>query len=145
MLHGGPRVGEGTLTIPPQEFDTPERRARGEGLRFSPWHALAAHRPLGEINAVRRVVYPASQRAPMSAQPGQVQAGGLGAVDQADDLGSGQAAGHRLDLGDGADAIDEGQVPPPGNRRSRSTADTKLPSSGRVAVRPDPARRFPHD
>ena len=56
-----PFVTVGTLTIPPQEFDTPERRVRGEGLRFSPWHALAAHRPLGEINAVRRVVYPASQ------------------------------------------------------------------------------------
>jgi len=50
-----------TVTVPPQVFDTHERRDYGEKLRYSPWHALADHRPLGEVNAIRKVVYPASQ------------------------------------------------------------------------------------
>jgi hypothetical protein len=33
-----------------------------DGLAFSPWHALEAHRPLGALNRARRVVMPASQR-----------------------------------------------------------------------------------
>ncbi|QUD87349.1 peroxidase family protein [Phenylobacterium montanum] len=45
------------LTIPRQGFDTPERRAFGENLSFTPWHGLDAHRPLGGINRVRRTVY----------------------------------------------------------------------------------------
>ena len=32
-----------------------------EGMAFNPWHALAAHRPLGSINRVRREVYASSQ------------------------------------------------------------------------------------
>jgi len=31
----------------------------GENMSFSPWHSLAAHEPLGEINEARRRVYPA--------------------------------------------------------------------------------------
>jgi hypothetical protein len=49
-----------TLTIPPQDFDSPERRAMCEALFFSPWHGLADHRPLGGINRMRRAVYEAS-------------------------------------------------------------------------------------
>ena len=45
------------LTIPRQGFDTPERRALGENLSFTPWRGLDAHRPLGGINRVRRTVY----------------------------------------------------------------------------------------
>jgi prostaglandin-endoperoxide synthase 2 len=45
------------LTIGTQVFDTPERVAFGEALSFTPWHGLDAHRPLGGINRVRRVVY----------------------------------------------------------------------------------------
>lgn len=45
------------LTIAKQIFDTPERIAFGENLSFTPWHGLDAHRPLGGINRVRRVVY----------------------------------------------------------------------------------------
>ena len=45
------------LTIARQGFDTPERRAFGENLSFTPWHGLDAHRPLGGINRVRRAVY----------------------------------------------------------------------------------------
>ena len=31
-----------------------------DGLAFSPWHGLAAHRPLGSVNRVRRVAYAGS-------------------------------------------------------------------------------------
>jgi hypothetical protein len=46
-----------TLRILAQNFDTPERNRLGEDMRFSPWHCLAVHRPLGSINRARRVVY----------------------------------------------------------------------------------------
>jgi hypothetical protein len=48
-----------TITIPRQEFATPERDAFGENLSYTPWHALPEHRPLGAVNRVRRVVYEA--------------------------------------------------------------------------------------
>lgn len=47
------------LTIDPQQFDTPARRAAVETLSFSPAHALAAHAPLGGINRTRLQVYTA--------------------------------------------------------------------------------------
>ncbi len=46
-----------TLRILAQEFDTSERNRQGEDMRFSPWHCLPVHRPLGSINRARRVVY----------------------------------------------------------------------------------------
>ena len=49
-----------TITIPPQEFETEERRAHCENLFFTPWHGIAEHRPLGGINRLRRAVYRAS-------------------------------------------------------------------------------------
>ena len=49
-----------TLTIPPLDFDLPERRAECERLFFSPWHGVQEHRPLGGINRMRRAVYEAS-------------------------------------------------------------------------------------
>ena len=52
-----PFVPVARLTIPKQAFDTPERKAFGENLSFTPWHGLDAHRPLGGINRVRRSVY----------------------------------------------------------------------------------------
>jgi Catalase len=52
-----PFVPVATLRIPMQDFDTPERKKQGENMRFSPWHCLAAHRPLGSINRARRLVY----------------------------------------------------------------------------------------
>jgi len=45
------------IWVPKQVFDTPGRMAFGESLAFTPWHAIIAHEPLGEINAVRKVVY----------------------------------------------------------------------------------------
>ncbi len=52
-----------TIRIPAQDLDSPEMeefRASCEGLSFSPWHALADHRPLGGLNRLRRVAYEAS-------------------------------------------------------------------------------------
>jgi len=46
-----------TISIPAQIFSTPERDALGEQLSFTPWHALAEHRPLGGINRARLVIY----------------------------------------------------------------------------------------
>ncbi len=48
------------LTIPLQDFDTPEQNQKDEALIFTPWHCLEAHRPLGGINRLRRAVYQAS-------------------------------------------------------------------------------------
>jgi hypothetical protein len=52
-----PFVPVATLRIPIQNFDTPERNQQGENMRFSPWHCLPVHRPLGSINRARRLVY----------------------------------------------------------------------------------------
>ena len=55
-----PLVEVATITIPPQDFDTADQKAECERLKFSPWHGLAAHRPLGGINRLRRPVYETS-------------------------------------------------------------------------------------
>ena len=46
-----------TITIPKQNFDTPEQNTFCENLSFSPWHALPDHRPLGSVNRMRKVIY----------------------------------------------------------------------------------------
>lgn len=46
-----------TLTLPLQNFDTPERIALGEKMEFSPWIGLKDHAPVGGINRARRRVY----------------------------------------------------------------------------------------
>ena len=46
-----------TLTIEDQDFMAQDRSAACESLRFNPWQSLAAHRPLGGINRVRKPVY----------------------------------------------------------------------------------------
>ena len=48
------------ITIPPQEFDTPDQIKFGENLSYTPWHALPEHRPVGQINQIRKAVYLAS-------------------------------------------------------------------------------------
>lgn len=49
------------LTLPMQPAWSEARsRAVDDGMAFSPWHALAAHRPLGAIMRVRRLAYEAS-------------------------------------------------------------------------------------
>jgi hypothetical protein len=53
-----------TLTIGLQDVDSPEGRALAEeceAMAFSPWNALAEHRPMGGINRLRQAVYLASQ------------------------------------------------------------------------------------
>ena len=46
------------VTVPPQPAWSEERaRQVDDGLAFSPWHGLAAHRPLGLINRARRHTY----------------------------------------------------------------------------------------
>jgi hypothetical protein len=50
-----------TLRIPRQAVDPASDFALScETMSFSPWHALAEHRPLGGINRLRKVVYEAS-------------------------------------------------------------------------------------
>jgi len=49
-----------TLTIRPQDFDTPLQNTECEHLVLTPWHGLKAHQPLGGINRLRRQVYLAS-------------------------------------------------------------------------------------
>ena len=59
-----PMVKLGELIIP-QGGPTPdaaELEARVNALGFNPWHALAAHRPVGNIQRVRGAVYQASAR-----------------------------------------------------------------------------------
>ncbi len=55
-----PFVTVATIAIPPQNFDTDERKRLGEDLTFTPWHGIAEHRPLGGINRLRLAVYEAS-------------------------------------------------------------------------------------
>jgi hypothetical protein len=55
-----PFVSVATITIPPQDFDTTQQKTLCEGLRYSPWHGIAEHRPLGGINRLRLGVYKAS-------------------------------------------------------------------------------------
>ena len=50
------------LTIGVQNFDMPARMTECERLRFSPWHGLVAHQPLGGINRLRLGVYLASSK-----------------------------------------------------------------------------------
>lgn len=46
-----------TIHIPQQVFDAPEQNKFCENLSFTPWHALAEHKPLGAINRMRKVIY----------------------------------------------------------------------------------------
>ena len=49
------------ITVPRQEaWSDAKAAALDDGLAFSPWQGLAAHRPLGSIMRARRVVYPKS-------------------------------------------------------------------------------------
>jgi hypothetical protein len=51
------------LFIPAQDAWSSDRiKMVDERMSFSPWHALAAHRPLGAINRVRKTVYDTAAR-----------------------------------------------------------------------------------
>jgi hypothetical protein len=52
----------GRIMLPPQQADSPERRAYSdEILSFDPWRCLADHQPLGSIMRLRREAYRASR------------------------------------------------------------------------------------
>jgi hypothetical protein len=58
-----PYVAVARLRVPEQPAWSVERAKRiDEGMQFNPWHALAAHRPLGSIMRVRKEVYAMSKR-----------------------------------------------------------------------------------
>jgi catalase len=57
-----PYITIATIKIPAQSFDTDEQQQFCEDLSFSPWHTLAAHRPIGQLNRIRKQVYEASSR-----------------------------------------------------------------------------------
>lgn len=46
-----------TLRLPRQVFDSPAQLAFADVLSYSPWHAMPEHRPLGNMNRARRVIY----------------------------------------------------------------------------------------
>lgn len=55
-----PFVTVARITIPAQEFDRIEQQQFCEDLAFSPWNTLPEHRPIGELNRIRKAVYRAS-------------------------------------------------------------------------------------
>ncbi len=57
------------LLIPKQRFDTPEQNDFCERLTFNVWDGIQAHRPLGDINRVRKYAYQASQEQRLQFMP----------------------------------------------------------------------------
>lgn len=57
-----PFVAVGRLVVGAQPAWSADAEAREDGLAFAPWHALAAHRPLGSLNRARRIVMAASRQ-----------------------------------------------------------------------------------
>jgi hypothetical protein len=54
-----PYVPLARIRIPKQDVDQADSTGRCESTAFNPWHALAAHRPLGNMNRARREIYDA--------------------------------------------------------------------------------------
>jgi hypothetical protein len=52
-----PFIDVATIRIPRQRFDSDAQQTFCENLSYTPWHALAEHRPVGGINRIRKVVY----------------------------------------------------------------------------------------
>lgn len=57
-----PYITVANITIPVQEFDTPEQQTFCENLSYEPWNALEAHRPIGQFNRIRKIVYAAARK-----------------------------------------------------------------------------------
>ena len=60
-----PLVKLAELTIPRCDIESPEAKReeyRLNGMSFNPWHAIAEHRPIGNIQRARGMVYQASAR-----------------------------------------------------------------------------------
>jgi hypothetical protein len=45
------------IIIDKQKFNTPDQNPSCEDEVYNPWHSLEAHRPIGAISRMRRVVY----------------------------------------------------------------------------------------
>ncbi len=59
-----PFVTVARLRLPPQtSWDDARAAELDDGTSFSPWHGLAAHRPLGSVNRARRMAYESSATA----------------------------------------------------------------------------------
>lgn len=53
-----PYIDVARIVIPPQSaWNDAKRKAIDDGLSFSPWHGVSAHRPLGSVMRARRVAY----------------------------------------------------------------------------------------
>ena len=52
-----PYIPVARIRIPQQKLDSAERETACEQVAFNPWHAIAAHRPLGNFNRARRDIY----------------------------------------------------------------------------------------
>ncbi len=52
-----PFIPVAKITIPRQEFDSPNQVSFCENLSFTPWHSIPEHQPVGGINRVRKTVY----------------------------------------------------------------------------------------
>jgi catalase len=50
------------IRIPAQEFNSAEQHDFCENLSFSPWNSLDEHRPIGQLNRIRKEVYQASSK-----------------------------------------------------------------------------------
>jgi hypothetical protein len=46
-----------TLRIPQQDFNLEARHHLDAGMFFTPWHTIAAHEPIGEVNLARKKLY----------------------------------------------------------------------------------------
>lgn len=52
-----PFVPVAKIRIPRQKFDSPQQLAFADVLSYNPWHTTAAHRPLGNQNRARKLIY----------------------------------------------------------------------------------------
>lgn len=57
-----PFIKVASLDIPAQTFDSEAQLAFARNLAFNPWHSIAAHRPLGNQNRARKVIYQETAR-----------------------------------------------------------------------------------
>jgi len=57
IVWDSPFIKMATIRIPTQAIDTPERNDFGDNLSFNSWHALPEHRPLGNFNRARKIIY----------------------------------------------------------------------------------------
>ena len=57
-----PFITVAKIIIPQQKFDSEQQQQFCENLSFAPWNALPEHRPIGQLNRIRKEVYTASSK-----------------------------------------------------------------------------------